>query len=410
MPVTTRYRESVNWTPSYSRMKYPAGQFFNYFTNYIGETKSISDNAHPNFRKIQRKGGVVLSDCAISRSSRSFTAGSGSNDQGYALEGDVMVLAGPAGPSSVKTAPSSMVSSSEQLLMKLYAKINSSGLVGGEFVAELGSTVGMIRRPFRGASELLMRMWKYRQKRVGKTIRSAAKASADAWLEYRYGWKPLIMDMDTIVQSSFRLFAENDQKRLVVRAGDGFTENVSGSWSAQGSTLGAGQTTSGTRSYTRECRIGVGVIYDIQSHSLSDKMAALFGTRARDVPATLWELTPYSFVVDWFVNVGDWLQMVTPSPGINVQGHWATSVTTIEETIAATFDGTVAHHWSGSLGSQTTKSFSLSRTCNQILPAHPVWKLNPISVLHQADAAALMLKPILGQLGAFRHGSDHATH
>jgi hypothetical protein len=35
-----------------------------------------------------------------------------------------------------------------------------------------------------------------------------------------------------------------------------------------------------------------------------------------EVPLAAWELVPFSFVVDWIVNVGDWLEAVQPKVGV----------------------------------------------------------------------------------------------
>jgi hypothetical protein len=209
-----------------------------------------------------------------------------------------------------------------------------------------------------------------------------------------------MMDCDTIIQKSLQRLEQCSKRRLVVRAGGSGSENLSATFVGKPTYVGANA--SGNRTYYKSSRIAVGVLYDVTNQTAPEALMGILGTRPRDVPATLWEIVPYSFVVDWFVNVGDWLQAITPVPGITVRGHWATTVTETEETLSASFDGTFV---SGTLGKATTKSFSYQRTCNQQLSTHPVWKLNPLSMLHQADAAALMLKPIVAQLTSFRHPS-----
>jgi len=44
------------------------------------------------------------------------------------------------------------------------------------------------------------------------------------------------------------------------------------------------------------------------------------------IPITAWELIPFSFVVDWFVNFGDYIQALTPKLGIKGLSSWTTVI------------------------------------------------------------------------------------
>lgn len=43
-----------------------------------------------------------------------------------------------------------------------------------------------------------------------------------------------------------------------------------------------------------------------------------FGLTWTDLPDAAWELTPWSFVVDWFINVGDYIRAITPKPEVRI--------------------------------------------------------------------------------------------
>jgi hypothetical protein len=62
---------------------------------------------------------------------------------------------------------------------------------------------------------------------------------------------------------------------------------------------------------------------DIQVRAYCHYKADMTYLPARDfglteLPLTAWELVPFSFVVDWFVNIGDWLEALTPKLGIKI--------------------------------------------------------------------------------------------
>jgi hypothetical protein len=45
-----------------------------------------------------------------------------------------------------------------------------------------------------------------------------------------------------------------------------------------------------------------------------------FGLSFQEIPIAVWELLPYSFVADWFFNIGDYVQAITPKPGVKLLG------------------------------------------------------------------------------------------
>jgi len=394
---TTRTRTSDNQVISRFYATAPGQPEAVYVSGFVGDTATVNDNNNTEFRRIRDSGGVLLSDCSVTKWARVVTPGSGSNQFGYSVRGDSFLITGGGAHGNFTVPPSEMMESSDQLLIKLYAKINSSALLSGESVRDFGQTLSMLKHPFKSASSLLSQMVKFRSRRLGKTTQSVLKATSDSWLEYRYGWKPLLMDVNTVIQEAHRKRDNLGQRRLVVRSGSSFETSKTGTWTNQPDWLNA--KTSGTEVYRRNCRRGVGVLYDVHPHTNSQHLQQVLGVRLRDVPATVWEIVPYSFVVDWFVGVGDWIQAITPNPAVTIRGHWATTVNEVRTTRS----GSWSEGYTGSLGSEEVYNFTYSRVCNQPISVTPVWKINPMTRLHQADAAALLLKPVLATLRSFAH-------
>jgi hypothetical protein len=125
---------------------------------------------------------------------------------------------------------------------------------------------------------------------------------AKAWLSYKYGWKPFVQDIYNLVNFQIHQFMEMDFKarasrRLELPAGFNTSyPNLQFPQHKGTSTLSY----KGTR--VERCEIGVTVeINNLDAFNLS-RLTSLN-------PASIaWELLPLSFVVDWFWNIGGYLE------------------------------------------------------------------------------------------------------
>jgi hypothetical protein len=134
------------------------------------------------------------------------------------------------------------------------------------------------------------------------------KSLEERWLEFRYGISPLVYDVQGAVKA---LDPDRDlTPRLVSRA---TRRDVQKS----GTVVNRDQTWYGLFKYT------FANTEDIQVRAYCHYKADMTYLPARDfglteLPLTAWELVPFSFVVDWFVNIGDWLEALTPKLGIKI--------------------------------------------------------------------------------------------
>jgi hypothetical protein len=276
--------------------------------------------------------------------------------------------------------------------------------MSGELLSDFSETMGMLRRPFSSATQLLGRMLKRRSQHLGKTTNSAAKATANAWLEYRYGWKPIFLDATTVIKELHKVRARVNQLRLVSRAGISDKQKLQSNW--DDGKAGNAWSSAGETYVDSTVSASAGVIYDVVCRTSTEHVLQVAGARARDIPATIWEIIPYSFVVDWFLGIGPWLQAVVPDPAVEFRGNWVSTVknSVSFKTVRYSTDAAMPAGCStGSFGSETVTSSNFCRTCNQSLPPLPVWTGKILSILHQADALALLTKPILGSLTRMRH-------
>jgi hypothetical protein len=138
-------------------------------------------------------------------------------------------------------------------------------------------------------------------------------------------------------------------------------------------------------------------------YALSDATLAEFSSLGLINPLEIvWELLPYSFVVDWFLPIGNWLSSMTADAGFTFQGGSLSCMSKVKS------DGVKDVVWlnhptaqaSGATPVLTGQSFNFVRTCYASSPVPGLYFKNPLSATHIANAMALLAL-------AFRGGSNY---
>lgn len=401
--VTTYIRESgVNAKPTSAPINATHAQ------SISGSRQSIEDVSHSNYAQRKKRGEIILGDCTITSWSRdvtsaSFRMGPFTNGFNNLYTGDFaysIVLANPV------TLNFNGVDIGQIALAKALAKAKEPGVMGGELLRDFTQTVRMLKRPFSGAQDLLKRMTAYRNKRLGKTAASAAKATSNTWLEFRYGWQPLIMDGQATINAAHERRSRALGKRLVFRSSESVTQKGGTTFNLKPLVGTFTWPCTGSVQCEEKRTASAGVIAQFDPERVSDEVSRFAGMRASDIPSTIWELTPYSFVVDWFTNAGTWLRAVTPVPGVSILGNWVSTVTDFSRICSGTIylyhAGPPAGTLVGSAGGATERSKTLRRICNVPLSSTPVLLRKPLSATHAVDALALSTDSILSVLRSFR--------
>jgi hypothetical protein len=148
-----------------------------------------------------------------------------------------------------------------------------------------------------------------------------AAATTNAYREVRFGFQPFLFEVANTVKA-YNLPKNNGTVRLVARGSQSLTSSLSDmiDSSFPGTTSVRLQRTS-----TWKFRAAAGVLYEL-TESLDQSRARAYGLRLVDLPSALYELVPFSFVLDRYLRVGDWLQAIIPKPGVNVKGSWVTQI------------------------------------------------------------------------------------
>lgn len=121
------------------------------------------------------------------------------------------------------------------------------------------------------------------------------KNQAGAWLEWRYGWRTLMYDIEDINEAVLEF--DTRRKRYVQRSGQTTAWNDEDTWYEDPFSYGTWKHTE-TQEYTLSIRGSV----------VSDIKPAQF---SMNPITTAWELLPYSFVVDWVIGIGQALDTLS---------------------------------------------------------------------------------------------------
>lgn len=410
---TSSKRDTFVVVHAYTETGLPVSPPYNgdayYPSAYEGSEDSISDVSHPGYKRQMRRGELVMGPMFLSKTNRSYASGICSGyvplfKETWDHHGDLVGHCRSA--STLNPHIGADITRLTQIaVIKAYAKMKQSAVMSGEILSDLASTVSMLRRPFGNSVKLLRSMIKKRDKLLSRGY-TLARASSSAWLEYRYGWQPIALDIDTLVKEGMR-YSSNLNRRLVVRAGEKELGKFTSSFSDRAGDAGWSPPLlfTGKVSSSFDLASSCGIFFDVLCKNEADKVAKIIGSRSPDLLPTVWEKVPYSFVVDWFVNIGDWIQAIVPDPFTNVVSSWATEVSKIEHiidasTVTRTLGGTKL---TGSGGTSTETIVTVSRTIDPQLPTTPILLQKPISMIHAADATALLLRPVHDLLKSIRH-------
>lgn len=206
--------------------------------------------------------------------------------------------------------------------------------------ADLGATLGELRQTARGVTQVanqivggvedivngaaklkrkavleILRFGKPRKPRRGESPLSARKRMQkeqqvlDSWMQYQMAIQPTIGDIDRIGRGlSDELFEQNRSLRVTVKAG------------AEGTVTGEAKTESALLynpyvwdNIRTQCRAfcHISAVYEVPRSGV--RSASQWGLA--NPAAVAWELTAFSWLVDYVVGVGGWLESLSASNG-----------------------------------------------------------------------------------------------
>lgn len=179
---------------------------------------------------------------------------------------------------------------------------------GLTFLGELREALSMIRSPVRSLrlkTDLFLREVRSKHE-LGKRMPSWPQVLADTWLEFSFGAKPLMGDITSAANAAIDI--KSDAIRRVVGIGE--AERTRNDPDYTSGVLGLPIVVS----YENRMIWKAGVMYRAgvrtscnASQGSLERIVDAGGFDLANVVPTAWELVPWSFLVDYFVSVGDTL-------------------------------------------------------------------------------------------------------
>lgn len=206
-----------------------------------------------------------------------------------------------------------------RLMNSSYAKVVQPDFDLPVFLAELKETLLFIRNPLKG-------LLKYFER---KGIKNLLRLTNDTWLQYRYGVRPMIADMNSAysaMNNSFHRYAD------IIRKASAHSQVVVSHkyrecWTNDSEFLNYVSSSLNFK-YSVDVTTSVETTASTFYTWLFTRYAPVLGILQGPgvLAGTLWETIPLSFVVDWFVGVGDFLSTFRYTPGLLIKGYTLTQV------------------------------------------------------------------------------------
>lgn len=223
-------------------------------------------------------------------------------------------------PGLVTSNPSLVEEARAKAIKSLYIKIRGahSQFAGGVFLAELRKTVRMIARPARAFQDSVVAYKRQTTKLVANRNRvvkgkpsqlsraELQKTVAGSYLEATFGWQPLLNDVKDGAIALARILSEKPQQRFraygqaekIISQSAQYREDFDVPYYHQ----------SLVEKHVAICTFYGSFQGNAPNELLGpsvERVVKLSGFHLRDFIPTIWEVIPYSFLIDYFINVGD---------------------------------------------------------------------------------------------------------
>lgn len=203
------------------------------------------------------------------------------------------------------------------------------------------------------------------------------RTAPEAWLELQYGWKPLLGDLHTMLDVDWGIITG------LIRASGTIDYSVGGQGRHSDGRLC-------TRAYQQKTRVNSRCIVSFNG-SAFDAASRVGLTN----PALLaWELLPFSFVVDWALPIGNYLERICTFQSVSISEYSATTTVTSRDYFSVEWalwfqkTGLIPSGATSQLVRRSYKTKARTLTGFSLNPP-PTFK-NPVSLGHVANSLSLL--------------------
>lgn len=356
--MTSRVRSrNFQYTSAASATTRASGGSWNslsYSANSVLKSESMTDEISPGYFAAKRKGEHLLMNPMSKSSYKVITADAGTTEwkqwldpavygTGYPNPYNACYRTGALAfaaykqvsgqgteifPGFQSTAPS--WPDSNAVLIKALANANAHGWDVGTFMAELGKTIGMISNFRDNAFLRANRITRsFEKKKRFSSTQEVLAAFSQTWLEGRYGWRTLAYDLEDINVALIKL---DTMKHDYIRATESETSTKSHTIIPNSTYAFTGAEDGAHASFISRAAINIAQLAERKVRAGVMLQGIADGLAFVDPLVTSWEVVPFSFIVDWFTNIGDNVAAFSPF----ATGSLVHAFTSLEETITCT--------------------------------------------------------------------------
>lgn len=264
-------------------------------------------------------------------------------------------------------------------------KIKRQSVNLANVAVEARKTVDMIGSLASRLARLLLLVKRGRLLAASKFLfPNTAKEMANEWLLFQYGILPLIKDIQGLVDEIKTYASKSRKVRYVATATYDIKEREDFS------------TTSGIKSVGYYSSTGKLVVKYRLEATVTDKVLEdLNRLGITNLATGAWEAIPFSFVVDWFLPIGNFLNRLDALQGWTVSNVTMTTFSKVKHKYVRHIGGTSSDGWTwedATIGWELD-NVECKREILSSLPSMPFPSFkSPLSTLHIANAIALLIQ------------------
>ena len=260
-------------------------------------------------------------------------------------------------------------------------------------IAEAGKTADLILSSAHRLYRAYRALRRGNFQEVARLLNISPKRVHKTWLEYKYGWMPTLMD----VKGAAEAFAQHNLGRA-----PRFKVSTTRTRSFSGTRV---TVTPYTPRHTTQVTTDV-VSNMTYKHRLflefevsNPRLAQLSSLGLTNPLALAQELTPFSFVFDWFISVGNWLSAMSAMHGLSLRK--AGFSTKREWTFSRTYRDNGGYDTSYTY---TPADITYTATGNQFYRTIPV--VDPLSISPPVNSAPFSWEKTLTSLALLRSNAS----
>jgi hypothetical protein len=208
------------------------------------------------------------------------------------------------------------------------SKLNNRHMDAGVALAESRKTIGQLAETSSRLLRFILAMKKGKFKRaaqiIGNDRKSVSRGLARNWLEYQYGWMPLLRD----VHDAYGVAKDGLDADPYVKGRSKQSTTITIPVPYFGSAPYNATYNKGVVRYA-DATVKIEAQCSLHAHIDYAVIGYLKQLGLANPASIAWELVPFSFVVDWFLPVGEFLEAVAAPLGLSWKGGSVTTAASV---------------------------------------------------------------------------------